>query len=75
MRRETLQLYRQFLKVLLKVEDKQYRGQLRVWIRSEFEVAGSQDDHDEVSGTHYNGVVTAYGNVVVWTKKFKNKFG
>ncbi|XP_065907941.1 LYR motif-containing protein 2-like [Dysidea avara] len=47
LRRETLQLYRQFLKVLLKVEDKQYRGQLRVWIRTEFEVAGSQGDHDE----------------------------
>ena len=54
-------MYRQFLKVLLKVEDKQYRGQLRVWIRTEFEVAGSQGDHDEVS----NNVVHSKAIIII----------
>jgi len=49
LRRETLQLYRNFLRVLRNVEGSEYRIELKRWVRSEFETAISkQDSNDEV---------------------------
>lgn len=49
LRKETLQLYRQFLRVLRDVKNSEYRAQLKIWIRSEFETAISKEDsNDEV---------------------------
>ena len=60
LRRETLQLYRQFLRVVMDVEDDEYRLQLKGWIRSEFEMAISgQDNNDEVGGIAYKWPLTS----------------
>ena len=49
LRRETLQLYRQFLKVLMDISDNDRRLELKKWIRSEFDMAANtQDSDDEV---------------------------
>lgn len=50
LRRDTIQLYRQFLRVIMGIDDREYRIQLKRWIRSEFEAAITvQDDNDEVN--------------------------
>lgn len=50
LRRDTIQLYRQFLRVIMGIDDREYRIQLKRWIRSEFEAAiTAQDDNDEVN--------------------------
>ena len=49
LRRDTLQLYRQFLRVTGNVNDCEHRVQLKKWIRSEFEMSiNAQDSNDEV---------------------------
>ena len=47
LRRETLQLYRQFLKVLVNISDNERRVEMRKWIRSEFEMAANTQDNDD----------------------------
>lgn len=47
LRRETLQLYRQFLKVLMDISDNDHRLELKKWIRSEFEIAANTQDSDD----------------------------
>ena len=48
-RRETLQLYRQFLRVLMDIDDDGHRLELKRWIRNQFEMAvNEQDTSDEV---------------------------
>lgn len=47
-RRETLQLYRQFLRVLMDIDDDGHRLELKRWIRNQFEMAvNEQDTSDE----------------------------